>query len=45
MFYVMGILGFHGWETASQVTLRELLQEGWERGQVTYKFCNKGQIV
>ena len=45
MFYAMVILGFHGWETTSQVTLREVLQGGMGRSQVIYKFYPKGQVV
>ena len=38
-------VGLQARETASQVTLRKLLPGGKGRSQVTYKFCNKGQVV
>ena len=38
-------LGLQARETASQVTLRELVGKGEGRGQVTPKFCNKCEIV
>ena len=38
-------LGLQAWETATQVTLRELLRVDEGRSQVIQKFCNKGQVV
>jgi len=38
-------LGLQAWETESQETLRELVQRGKGRSQVTWKFCNKEQVV
>ena len=45
MFYSLGIFRASAQETASQVTLRELLQGGERRNQVKEKFCNKSQVV
>ena len=38
-------LGLQAWETESQETLRELVQRGKGRSQVTWKFYNKEQVV
>ena len=45
MFYVVGIFRTSSLETASQVTLKQLLPGPEGRNQVIQKFCNKGQVV
>ena len=45
VFFQWEFLDLWAWETASQVTLRELCWGGKGRSQVIYKFCNKGQVV
>ena len=44
-FVQQKFLGLQALETASQVTLKELLQGGGGRSQVIQKFYNKGQIA